>query len=379
MKKIALTLIVLLCSGISFADTVANNNGQSRENSKFESEGDLVLDFPDLLKIIKQITPGDGRVRIEYETLTGFANDKNNRHSINIAMETYLFGLHAVTHQDLGHHGYDNSKPTGVEVGIIPVEFRMAFNASDVNDMSVRDIRAGAVRFILKDSPATVQVASYVLKTYPHMYGRFHGAELVGLTLKTATSLNKSGSVQIVIKGEIALQLGATTGRTSLMNKALEEAGRSTENSKYVPFTLRTPISGSIGVRIEKNLLIDAFGGADLNGNWASHYEYEYVKKSTGTPGSSLDISATSHMAHVFGGAGVRFHVRGFVVSGTVQKDWYFNTFKYDHRFDTVSAVPAADGDGYDTGEHTTIESYKGSHNNSDSGYTGMISVGYDW
>lgn len=361
MTNFILPLMVLLVGSVSFADTVANSNGQSKENKNFESESEF--EFPDFLKVIKAISPDDGRVRIEYETLGGFNNDKNNRRSFNVSMETYLFGLH---------------ESSDTSAGVVPVEFRLAFNAEDLSDMSLRDLRVGVIRYLSENSPFTVQVASYVLKTYPQMYGRFHGAEIVGMTLKSAAAMNESGTVELVVKGEFGLQIGATTRTADTMKLAVENSGYSNRGVEYVPTTLRLPVSGSVGVRIAKKLLIDAYGGIDLNGNWAGENRYASAKRSPDGIGGELDVAASSHMAHLYGGGGVRFQWRGFVVSGVLQKDKYYNTFKYERVDDTLTANYYSDG-AYRDYTRTNNSTHKGSQGNSDSGYSGMISIGYDW
>ncbi|MBI3543563.1 MAG: hypothetical protein HY075_09850 [Deltaproteobacteria bacterium] len=355
---------------LALADNVADTKGQSKENGKFES--DSTFQLPDFWKIIKKISPEDGRVRIEYQELSGFANDANNDRTYNVSLETYIFGTTDFTS---GSEYDGNVKKTGLSAGIIPLEFRIAVKADDSSRIDLRDLRIGAIRFLQQNSGVTVQVASYVMKRYPGMFGTFHGAELVDLVLKSSAPLVSSGMVELVVKADLSLAIGATTGTTDQMRDAKDASGVPGRLTSYLPVTVRVPVSGSIGVRIAKKLLIETYGGADVNLNYADNNSYGDAGASADHTYSDVIEIAQSNMYHLYAGGGLRLQWHGFVMSATLQRDWYLNTFSYEK---TITQK-YDENPGYD--EPTTVSTDKktGSHPNSDRGYTGMLSIGYDW
>src|SRR4051812_15712577 len=101
----ALLALSFLSGACALADTVAGQNGESKENEFFDTDSefelpDLKVVLDDALKAIKAITPEQGRVRVEFQELTGFSDAANNSTSYNVSLETYIFGTWDQTKED---------------------------------------------------------------------------------------------------------------------------------------------------------------------------------------------------------------------------------------------------------------------------------------
>lgn len=233
---------------ISISGIYAENNpndSKSKEDTRFEAQ---LLNS----KILE-----NGRLMSTYRLTS---SDGSNTKNLDISVETRIA------------EGKDDYSDTNWL--LFPVEFRITANLDD-GDLSLKDVKTGIFRVILQDVGITVQGLSYLMKAHNFNLGTFQGGEVADVTFNMASKKMVGNTVELVLKARAAIALGAFNGNSTIKNTDTDGL-MSADNTS---FAFNPNVSGSIGLRISKKILVEIFGEVDYYSLENSHKEVKIDDK----------------------------------------------------------------------------------------------------